>query len=494
MVPSTTTDRGAAGAAPGPRRRDGYGHRGRAAARLGPGSLGAPAAPGKTSSRPSPFHRATSTRLPADRPWINHEWLTEALLASAHRLGGTVALAILTARARCWPRIGDRPVVGPSRRRARLAPGGADRRGVPARASRHSTQTLRPAGDLGAAVRRAAGAHARARPRTASTGSGSAGPVPGVGQPARRLGHGREASLAIWTLVRPLRRLSHRARLALLGAGAVSAAATLVNPYGVNLLALPFLKPCVSNAATSSSGDRCGARRSCFCRGRRRWRLRSWRSARSLARAPGVFRRLPVSRRRLVSGDPAGAVLLAVRPAAAGTACCAAATSGRARAASTRRDGPVPSLIWMICVAASTIGQPRDRLPARRAARSSSMNRRPRFFAENRAAGRLVVWFDWGEHASVAFRPGTQGLDGRAPRNRLLGRRCCARTTTFYRNRSGAREFLERLSPDYVLAAQIASGQRDDRGLGLDADLRDRDVDRLGARPSPRRTGARRRR
>src|SRR4029450_2399192 len=33
----------------------------------------------------------------SDRLWINHEWLTEALFASAYRAGGTIALAILNA-------------------------------------------------------------------------------------------------------------------------------------------------------------------------------------------------------------------------------------------------------------------------------------------------------------------------------------------------------------------------------------------------------------
>src|SRR6185503_8920111 len=33
----------------------------------------------------------------SDRAWINHEWLTEALLASVYRPGGTIALAILAA-------------------------------------------------------------------------------------------------------------------------------------------------------------------------------------------------------------------------------------------------------------------------------------------------------------------------------------------------------------------------------------------------------------
>jgi len=33
----------------------------------------------------------------SDRPWINHEWLAEALYAFTYRLGGTIALAILNA-------------------------------------------------------------------------------------------------------------------------------------------------------------------------------------------------------------------------------------------------------------------------------------------------------------------------------------------------------------------------------------------------------------
>jgi hypothetical protein len=33
----------------------------------------------------------------SDRPWVDHEWLTEVMVAAVYRIGGTVALAILAA-------------------------------------------------------------------------------------------------------------------------------------------------------------------------------------------------------------------------------------------------------------------------------------------------------------------------------------------------------------------------------------------------------------
>ena len=71
------------------------------------------------------------------------------------------------------------------------------------------------------------------------------------------------------------------------------------------------------------------------------------------------------------------------------------------------------------------------------------------FLRENQATGRLVVWFDWGEYVSWHFGPALKvSMDGR--RETVYSAALLQAHNEFYRNGSGAREFLERLSPDYV--------------------------------------------
>src|SRR6185295_5475786 len=84
----------------------------------------------------------------------------------------------------------------------------------------------------------------------------------------------------------------------------------------------------------------------------------------------------------------------------------------------------------------------------------------------------------------LALWPGPQGLDGWAPRNRVFGGSVAGaqRVLSKRTRRTGIpRTPLARLR----LASQVRGRERDDRGLGLDADLRDREVDGLDARSAP---------
>jgi hypothetical protein len=105
-------------------------------------------------------------------------------------------------------------------------------------------------------------------------------------------------------------------------------------------------------------------------------------------------------------------------------------------------------IIWTICVASSTIGQARVGCLQTRGAFFVD-ERAASFLRENGATGRLVVWFDWGEYVSWHFGPALKvSMDGR--RETVYSDALLRAHDAFYRNRPGAREFLEHLSPDYV--------------------------------------------
>ena len=77
------------------------------------------------------------------------------------------------------------------------------------------------------------------------------------------------------------------------------------------------------------------------------------------------------------------------------------------------------------------------------------MNGRPRFSGRTGRRGAWSAWFDWGEYVSFHFGPALKvSMDGR--RETVYSAAMLEAHNEFYRNGPGAREFLERLSPDYV--------------------------------------------
>ena len=378
----------------------------------------------------------------SDRPWINHEWLTEALLASVYRLGGTIALAILAAALV----LAALAIARSSARRSGVAGWRLEvlTAAVFMLGVAPLTQTLRPqaiSAPLFVALLALMRELDRERHRLT------------VALPLLFLAwanlHGAWVMaggvLAIWTLVRAVQIPSHRVRLGLLGAGALSAAATLVNPYGVELWRFLF------ETVRFERGD-----------------IVEWGSLRStpimflpwiatvaiallaLARARrehlaycAVCLFLGVASFQVIRLVPffSLAVLLLMGPILAGS-------SAGVRTRLDARGWAGALIVWMICVASSTIGQ----------ARVGCLHTRGSFFIdeqagsflrENEATGRLVAWFDWGEYVSWHFGPALKvSMDGR--RETVYSAALLRAHNAFYRSESGAREFLERLSPDYV--------------------------------------------
>ena len=378
----------------------------------------------------------------SDRPWINHEWLTEALLASVYRLGGTIALAILAAALV----LAALAIARWSARRSGIAGWRLEvlTAAVFMLGVAPLTQTLRPqaiSALLFVALLALMRKIDRERRRLILA-------LPLLFLAWANL-HGAWVMaggvLAIWTLVRAVQIPSHRVRLGLIGAGAVSAAATLVNPYGVELWRFLF------ETVRFERGD-----------------IVEWGSLRStpimflpwiatvaiallaLARARrehlaycAVCLFLGVASFQVIRLVPffSLSVLLLLGPLLAGRA-------ARVRTRLDAQGWAGALIIWMICVASSTIGH----------ARVGCLQTRGSFFIdeqaasflrENEATGRLVVWFDWGEYVSWHFGPALKvSMDGR--RETVYSAALLRAHNEFYRNESGAREFLERLSPDFV--------------------------------------------
>ncbi len=377
----------------------------------------------------------------SDRAWINHEWLFDVLLASVYRLGGTVALAILAAVLVLVALV--------------IARWSAGRAGVAGwRLEAHTaavfalgvaplTQTLR-AQAVSAALFILLLALMRELDRGRHRLAFALPPLVLVWANLHGAWVMAGGVLAIWTFVRAVQISAHRVRLALLGAGAVSAAATLVNPYGVELWR--FLLETVR-----------------FARGD----IVEWGSLRStpimflpwlatvaiallaLARARrehlayfAVCLLLGVASFQVIRLVPffSLSVLLLLAPLLAGSP-----ASARTRLDARGWAGAL--IIWTICVA-STIGQARVGCLQTRGAFFVD-EQAASFLRENQATGRLVVWFDWGEYVSWHFGPALKvSMDGR--RETVYSAALLQAHNEFYRHGSGAREFLERLSPDYV--------------------------------------------
>jgi hypothetical protein len=378
----------------------------------------------------------------SDRAWINHEWLTEALLAFVYRLGGTIGLAILAAAVV----LAALAIARWSARRAGVAGWRLEAltATVFALGVAPLTQTLRPQAisvPLFAALLALIRELDRERYRVAVA-------LPLVFLAWANL-HGAWVMaggvLAIWTFVRTAQINSNRVRLVLLSAGVASAVATLVNPYGVQLWRFLF------ETVRFERGDivEWGSLRStpimflpwtatiaiallALARSRRE-HLAYFAVCLFLGVASfQVIRLVPFfSLSVLLLLGP----LLAVGPAAV-------------RAHLDARGWVGALLIWLICVAASTTGH----------APVGCLQTRGSFFIdeqagsflrENNATGRLVAWFDWGEYVSWHFGPALKvSMDGR--RETVYSADVLRAHNEFYRNRPGAREFLGRLSPDYV--------------------------------------------
>jgi len=377
-----------------------------------------------------------------DRPWINHEWLTEALFASAYRAGGTIALAILNAAIVLAALV----IARWSARRAGMAGWRLEALTaiVFAFGVAPLTQTLRPQAissllfvALLALVREVD----RDRHRVVFA-------LPFLFLAWANL-HGAWVMaggvLAIWTFVRAAQMPSSRARLALLGAGAASAAATLVNPYGIELWRFLFetvrferrdivewgsltttpimFLPWTATVAVAL--------------------VALTRSRRQHLPYFAVCLFLSVASFRVIRLVPffSLSVFLLLGP-------LLARDTAPVRAPIDVRGWAGALIIWMICVASSTMGagrvgclQTRGSFVIDEAAAS--------FLRENNATGRLVVWFDWGEYVSWHFGPALKvSMDGR--RETVYSAATLQAHNAFFRDQPGAREFLERLSPDYV--------------------------------------------
>jgi hypothetical protein len=251
--------------------------------------------------------------------------------------------------------------------------------------------------------------------------------------------------LAIWTFVRMVQIHSNRVRLALLGAGVASAAATLVNPYGVELWRFLFetvgfertdivewgslsstpimFLPWIATMAVAL--------------------LAATRSRREHLAYFAVCLFLGVASFQVIRLVPffSLSVLLLLGPVLVGG-------SARVGAHMNARGWAGAVLVWIICVASSAMGHPRIGCLQTRGAFFVD-EQAASFLRENAATGRLVVWFDWGEYVSWHFGPALEvSMDGR--RETVYSAATLRAHNEFYRNGPGAREFLERLSPDYV--------------------------------------------
>src|SRR6185436_8156396 len=71
------------------------------------------------------------------------------------------------------------------------------------------------------------------------------------------------------------------------------------------------------------------------------------------------------------------------------------------------------------------------------------------FLRDNRAEGRLLVYFDWGEYVLWHMGPRLKvSIDGR--RETVYSAQTIAQHQTFYKAEPGARAYLEELDPDLV--------------------------------------------
>ena len=378
----------------------------------------------------------------SDRPWINHEWLTEAIFAFAYRAGGTIALAILNAAIV----LAALAIARWSARRAGMA--GWRLEGLTAIVFAFGvaplTQTLRPQAlssllfvVLLALVREVD----RGRHRMALA-------LPFLFLAWANL-HGAWVMaggvLAIWTFVKAAQTSSSRVRLALVGAGAASAAATLVNPYGIELWRFLFETIRFERGDIVEWGSLISTPIMFLP-----WTatvaialVALTRSRRQHLPYLAVCLFLSVASFRVIRLVPffSLSVFLLLGP-------LLARDSAPVRAPIDVRGWAGALIIWMICVGSSTLGAARVGCLQTRGSFVID-ERAASFLRENQATGRLVVWFDWGEYVSWHFGQALKvSIDGR--RETVYSAAMLQAHNAFFRNQPGARQFLERLSPDYV--------------------------------------------
>jgi len=378
----------------------------------------------------------------SDRTWINHEWLTDVVLALAYRLGGTIGLAILAAAvvlaalAIAWWSARRSGMAG---WRLEVLTAAVFALGVAPLAQTIRAQAI--SAPLFAGLLALMREFDRGRHRAAFA-------LPLLFLVWANL-HGAWVMgggiLAIWTFVRIAQIPSPRVRLTLLGAGAVSALATVINPYGVQLWRFLFETVRLERSDIIEWGSLTGTPIMFLP-----WLLTVAVALLALARARrehlayvAVCLLLGVASFRVIRLVPffSLSVLLLLGP-------LLAKASGSAPARIDARGWAGALLIWMICVASSAMGQPRIGCLQTRGSFSID-ERAASFLRENQATGRLVVWFDWGEYVSWHLGPALKvSMDGR--RETVYSAALIRAHDEFYRNRPGAREFLERLSPDYV--------------------------------------------
>jgi len=380
----------------------------------------------------------------SDRAWINHEWLTDVVLASVYRLGGTFAFAILAATLV----LAALAIARWSARRSGVAGWRLEVLtalvfflGVAP-----LTQTLRAqaiSAPLFVAMLAIMRELDRGRYRMAFA-------LPPLFLAWANL-HGAWVMaggvLAVWTFVRTAQTPSSAARLALLGAGAISAVATLVNPYGIELWRFLLETVRFERGDVVEWGSLTGTP-IMFVPWAATLAIALVAVARSRSRREhlayfAVCFLLGVAAFRVIRLVPffSLSVLVLLGPGLAG-----GPVPVRSRIAARGWAGA--ALIWMICVASSAIGP----VPVGCLRTRGSFfidERAAAFLRENEAEGRLVVWFDWGEYVSWHFGPTLKvSMDGR--RETVYSAELLRAHDAFYRNRAGAREFLDRLAPDYI--------------------------------------------
>ena len=388
----------------------------------------------------------------SDRPWINHEWLFEVILALIYALGGTVALAMAAS-------VAALATLAVARRSARHA--GADgwrldllTGAVFLLGVAPLLQTMRPQVaslfmfvSLVALVREFDRGHHRAlyvMPLLFLVWANTHGGWVVGG-----------AVFATWVLLRVASGFSRKtidgfrrkadAFVLLASIGVLSAIATFVNPYGLDLWRFFFETLRFERADIIEWGPLTSApvmfapwiaTVAIAIASARRWR-------REELAYVAICTFLGVASFRVMRLVPffSLAVLMLLGPLL------------------TRPPAPAPVrihargwagavLISVICILSSTVGQARLGCLRPRGAFDVD-DRAGSFLLENGAKGRLLVWFDWGEYVLWHLGPSLKvSIEGR--RETVYSAATLSAHTDFYRNGPGARAYLERLAPDYV--------------------------------------------
>ncbi|HKT78944.1 MAG TPA: hypothetical protein VJP86_01905, partial [Vicinamibacterales bacterium] len=252
------------------------------------------------------------------------------------------------------------------------------------------------------------------------------------------------AVLAIWIAFRTIGLGTLRERVLLVGAGVAAATATFVNPYGIELWRFLIETVRYERSDIIEWGSVLS----------RPAMLLPWAITAAIAIAAATRARrteapyvviclfLAVSSFQVIRVVPffSIAVLLLLAPLLV--------TPAAGRVQVSFREVGAATMIWAVCVASASVGE--ARVGCLRASDNLRIDEQAaQFLRDNRAAGRLLVWFDWGEYVSWHFGSTLKvSMDGR--RETVYSATFIAAHNEFYRNGPGARAFIQRLEPDFV--------------------------------------------